>query len=545
MLFSASSGFLNTDGFARVETDTCTYYYKGVFYMRGRKAGRESIVAFAQEYESSGVLPFAKAFGAYSCAIAHPKGQTIFFADNSNLNCFYVGPNAISSSFLELIRYENASTFDDEALCEFLALGGVFYGKTLVKGITLSASDSTYVCSDETLRREDKGVGDIDAPTAIEDVADFFRDTAYALSDESVSLSLTGGYDSRLVFVCLKDHLPLNVFISCSDESAPDVYWAKQAALAAGRTLEIVNVAKPSVNEDYLRQLFDYADGLAPFVDDSYMRISAFMLNRRDTGYTCYLTGDGGVRHKDWYWLQDFPFYRMRHTNLGRFYDQRLQVIRTSIPVGERLEEPYRGLRPRMIKGMRPYLMAINTESYDSVGFHVQGDLVKPKYTIHSRVVPSYAPLWELELLRYSFHLPRRERFFYNSMRKVITARSKAVARTPTVYGTTASSEPRYLARDVVFQGIDYSRKAVRLLGRTLLHRSLFVGHTSTWSAEVEVRELDLSRRALDYCTSERLIRPGTRVSDVSYPVLGRIIQLYLLGERMDVLGREGATGAW
>jgi hypothetical protein len=193
-----------------------------------------------------------------------------------------------------------------------------------------------------------------------------------------------------------------------------------------------------------------------------------------------------------------------------------------------------------MVGTMQQYVMPLNTESYDSIGFHVQGDLVKVKYSLHSRIVPSYAPLWELELVRYSFHLPRMKRFFYNSMREMTTARSRALARTRTVYGTTASSEPRYMARDVVFQGIDYLRKAARLLGRRVLHRNLFVGH-NTWSAEADVRALGISQRALEYCAEEGLIAAGARQSEVAYSTLGRMIQLYLLAERMELWRVEKA----
>ena len=540
MLFDSKAGFVNTAGFTKVEIGDYVYYYSGVFYLRGRKAGEDSVVGFAREYEASGALPFDKVFGAFCCAIVQPDGETLFFADNSDLHCLYVGESAISDSFLELLRAEKKTTFDTESLCEFFALGGVFFGKTLVPGIATTANDSLYVCSNGTIRREDKGIGDIDAPTAIDDVPAFFRDMAYALSDEKVTLSLTGGYDSRLVLASLMDHLPVNVFISCSDESDPDVYWAKRAAQAVGKTLEILRVEKPQISEEYLRRLFDQADGNGVFVDDNYMRLSACMQNRRDEGYSCYLSGDGGVRHKDWYWIQDLPFYRRRHTDVARFYDQRIQVITPSIPFGERLEGPYRSMRRRMVGTMQQYVMPLNTESYDSIGFHVQGDLVKVKYSLHSRIVPSYAPLWELELVRYSFHLPRMKRFFYNSMREMTTARSRSLARTRTVYGTTASSEPRYMARDVVFQGIDYLRKAARLLGRRVLHRNLFVGHNA-WTAEADVRALEISQRALEYCAEEGLIAAGARQSEVAYSTLGRMIQLYLLAEKMELWRGEKA----
>lgn len=539
MLFSADAGFVDTSGFASYRVGDCTYYLKGIFFMRGRKAGRESIEAFAQEAERTGALPYAKAFGAFSCAFVRPTGETIFFTDNSNLNCFYLGSGSIGDRFLDVVRHEHASAFDDDAVCELLGLGGVFFGKTLVAGILLSASESTYICFAGVIRQEDKDIGDIDEPSSIQSVPAFFRDIAYALSDERVTLSLTGGYDSRLVFACLRDHLRLDVFMSCTNPSSSDLHWAKRVAQAGGTTLEVVNVAKPSVGESFVRELFECADGDVPFLDDSYIRVSAFMHTRLDAGYTCYLTGDGGVRHKDWYWLQDFPYYRMRRTNLSRFYDQRIQIVRNSVPIGGRLEEPYRRMRHRIVREMRRYLRPINTESYDCVGYHVQGDLVKPKYTALSRIVTSYAPLWELELVRYSYHLPRRERFFYNSMRRIITGQSKTVARTPTVYGTTASSEVRYLMRDVLFQGIDYLRKALRLLGRTLLGRNLLVS-TEAWSAEGDIRDLELTRRALGYGKKQGFIAGDTSLNDVPYAVLGRIIQLYLLGERLGLGARGG-----
>jgi len=161
---------------------------------------------------------------------------------------------------------------------------------------------------------------------------------AYALSDRKVALSLTGGYDSRLVFAYLKDHLTINVFLSCHDESDPDVIFGRKTAEAAGGTLEVLTAEKPPISEVYLEGLFEYAQGIVPFVNDGFMRVHAFMKNRSEKGYTCYLTGDGGPRHKDWYWIQDLPFYRRKHTNVARFYDQRIEVIPGDAPVGDRLK---------------------------------------------------------------------------------------------------------------------------------------------------------------------------------------------------------------
>jgi hypothetical protein len=533
MLYTTDSGFVDTDGFTSVAVGDTTYLYRGLFYLRGHRAGAESIKAFAQASLETGRMPFRMAFGAFSCAVVQPDGAATFFTDNSDLDCLYVSSGAISDSFIQLVEREPSPAFDDDALCELLVLGGVFFGRTLVRDIATTEYDRAYQCADGSIRSVDKGIGPFDATSTVEDVQAFFRDMAHALAGHRVTLSLTGGYDSRLVLAGLMEHLPLEVFISGSDETDPDIRWARRAASAAGMNLEIVRVDKPAIDEALVRRLFEEGDGVVAAIDDDGIRISAFMHERRDRGYTCYVTGDGGVRHKDWYWLQDLPFYRRRRTNVAGFYDQRIQIVTTPIPFGRRLQGRSRALRQRMIDGMRRHVKSLNTQSYDAIGFHLQGDLVKVKYATRSRLVPSYAPLWELELVRHSYHLPRRSRFFYNSMRAVITQVSRPLARTPTVYGTTASSEPRYLARDVFYQGIDYATKAARLVGRKFAHRNLFVGHVVTWSAEREIRGLDLASRAVAWAIDEDLMAEGTTIDRLAYRTLGRLVHVYLLAERM------------
>jgi hypothetical protein len=119
-------------------------------------------------------------------------------------------------------------------------------------------------------------------------------------------------------------------------------------------------------------------------------------------------------------------------------------------------------------------------------------------------------------------------------MREITTANSSSIARVPTVYGTTASSEPAYILRDILFQGIDYYKKAIRMLGRKFLNRSFFIGNSSTWSAEDQVRALDISRRALKYCIDQGFIKPETQLKTLSYSTLGCMIQVYMLAEQMD-----------
>lgn len=536
MLLNYSKGFINYDGYQRVKYKGLGIYYRGIFWMRGKKAGRDSIEYCAEKYIESGQIPYIELFGAFSCIVEHPDGKVILFTDNSNMHCFFMGEEAIGTNFLEVANANKVNSFDMDALCEFISLGGVYFGKTLLKKVKLTENSKVYIYEKGEIKIVEKGIGGVDGSTSISDVNEFFINMAYALSESKVTLSLTGGYDSRMVFACLINDIDIDTFISGDNDKESDFIVSQKVALVAGKEQEIIRTPKPGISEDYVKYLFEYAQGVVPFLNDGYMRVSNFIQDRADKGYNCYLTGDGGPRHKDWYWVQDLPFYRKKHTNVARFYDQRIEDIKTHMPWGNTLIKEYSQMRNRMIRTLSKFVRKYNTQSYDSFGFNLLGDsTVKLPYSTFSQFIPSYAPLWELELVRYSYHLPRRKRFFYNSMREITTKASPAIAKIPTGYGTTASSELPYVMRDILFQAIDYYKKACRLMGRKVLKRSLFVGKVTTWSTEQEVRELEVSSKALAYCIQKGYIAEGTNLSDISYSLLGKIIQIYMLADYLKI----------
>lgn len=534
MLLSYEKGMVNTDGFESFESNGNTYYYSGIIWMRGKKAGKESVQEIATIYEKHGSIPFIEIFGSFYCVIQRSNGDIMFFTDNSNMHCYYMGKKAIGTNYLEVIRENGAKKFNNEALCELFALGGVYFGKTLIDEIELSEFDKYYICSKDAIRVENKNIGGIDGETSIQDVNEFFKEMAYALSDLKVTLSLTGGYDSRMVFACLKEYVAIDVFISGDNEKDSDIVCSQKVARVGGSQIEIIKTEKPKITDEYIKFLFEYAQGLAPFLNDGYMRISEFIKNRAEKEYDCYLTGDGGVLHKDWWWLQDLPYYRKKMIDFNKFYFQRIRYSDESVPWGVTLEEKEKLLREKTVKEFMKFRMPFNTQTYDTLYFNVNGKKISSNYSIHSNHIWTYAPLWELELVRYSYHLPRRKRFFYNSMREITTKASKDIARVPTNYGTTASSEPLYICRDVFFQGVDYFKKACRMLGRKVFNKNFFVGNPVTWSAEADLRNLPIAHKALDYVIENGFIEEGTKLDDISYTLLGRLIQVYMLAQFMN-----------
>jgi len=75
MLFSISEGFVDTSGFQRTVYNGSAYYYSGTVFVRGMKAGEESIIALAKEFETTGSIPFKKLFGSFNCVISQPQQE--------------------------------------------------------------------------------------------------------------------------------------------------------------------------------------------------------------------------------------------------------------------------------------------------------------------------------------------------------------------------------------------------------------------------------------------------------------------------------------
>lgn len=533
MLLSYKKGIVNFNGLHTYSYKEYTYYYSGIIWMTGKKTGEETVLQIAVIFEETGVIPFARIFGSFYCIIKKPDGEIILFTDNSNMHCFFIGDKALGTDFLETVRENGTYSFDKDALCEFIDLGNVYFGKTPVENIKLSSSDKYYIFNRNTLKTKDKKIGNIDDKSSVTDVNEFFREMAYSLSDMKLTMSLTGGYDSRMVFSCLREYVPVDIFISGNNRRDDDIVCAQKAAAAAGSRIEVIKSQKPEMTEQYIAFLFECAQGIVPFANDGFIRVNDFIRNRSMLGYDCYLSGDGGVLHKDWWWLQDLPCYRRKLTDFSKFYYQRIRFSDEKVPWGSLLKKNAAGLDKRMINELKNYRMPLNTQTYDSLYFNVNGKKTSVNYSIHSKYIYSYAPLWELELVKYSYHLPRRQRFFYNSIRHITTKASVNIARVPTNYGTTASCELLYICRDVFFQGIDYFKKACRMLGRKFFNRSFFIGNTVTWSVENDLRESPITQRSLDYAVNAGILDRSAKKDDMSFALIGRLLQVYLLSEYM------------
>ena len=526
-------GEIINEGVKSYHYDNADFYIDGLIYSYGKKAGEETINWIYEEIINKGSIPYNQIKGCYICVIKQDQTVTAF-SDNSNMHCLYYSENNISNSFLKMIDVENETenklSFSNIALCEYLTIGSVYFDNTFFNEINiLNSSDYIYI-DKKAINIYSKGIGDLEEKSEVKTITEFFEKMAYSISDYQICQALTGGYDSRLIYACLSSKIEDQPTLSSNNDTLADVKCAAVVANANGDKLDVISIPKPEYLDHMVEDIILETDGIEPLDIDTFIRLSTYK-KRLSKKYNLLITGDGGVLHKDWEWTQDLPFYRKKKSDSHRFYRQRLCYIDISGTIGSSIKEIYLQQEGRFANKLDMLSKPLNTQSYDSWYYKVSGNR-RVYYNLANNDMIMYAPLMELDIVRYSYALPRRKRFFYNSIRDAISKENIKIARIKTNYGTTASNEILFLIRDVFYQGIEYCRKAYRVLGRKLLHRNVLVDSFTGWTLENDVRQSELARNALIYAHQKGLIDSQCGIEDISYELLCRIIHIYWLARK-------------
>jgi len=504
------------------------------------KAGEDSIRYIAEEYEKTGIIPFNKLHGAFSMLIKNPDGSSCVFTDNSHMHVLYIHNDAISDKFLNLIDYLLSSddcklSLDPEAIAQQYSVGRTFFNKTLITEISLSDSFIYYYINNNKIEKRKKEIYDIDEDQDKIEPAKFFNYLSEALHGRKISVALTGGYDSRLIYSFMKNRMLVQPTLSGDDESNIDIVVSRKVATSAGDNLKLIHTVKPIISDEVLEEMFKVYDGSIDFVRDGGYRLYKYHTELGNNGYEIHLTGDGGVLHKDWEWMQDLPFYHKKHTDLNRYYSQRLAYSYNSNYSGSFIIKETTEMKNKIVSELQKYKRSINTQSYDMLYYHVHG-LRDVAYNNSVNGVIEYAPLFERDIVAYSYYLPRLRRFFYNNIRSMISQQNYIISRIPTCYGTTASDEKIFLLRDIIFQMIDYSKKFIRMIGRKINGKSLFCANVNTWNIGEDLLKLDCFQEALEFSKKSRIVD-----KNVEKPMLNKkqqecLLQVYFTAKYARIL---------
>ncbi|MDA8087536.1 MAG: asparagine synthase-related protein [Nitrospiraceae bacterium] len=510
-------------------------YWEGMLFIDGILSGETSVAAFFDELKKTPIEDACRLLkGIYFIVVeSKKKGEIHAFVDNAGLYHAFYTDCAVSNSFLELARHEGYGPDDlsAESVAEFLHFGCLFFQKTYFDGIRRIARTDVLCLPEDGgkmkfLRK--KGI-DLDAAPCLppESIWEYFRKLALSLGNCNVSVDLTGGTDTRLVAAML-DHFGLEFETGSSggDDDYVDISVARKVAGAMGHRCFGTIHSLSSLERD-IRDVFYATEGLYDAL--YYHRLFQLQNARKNRGIDTMISGVGGELFKDFWWLQDFPFYSRKSANIGRFVNMRLMPFE---PMSGILAGPFavasRGLKGNLKRGLSCYVLDSNTRTYDNIFYNViLADIAGRILTSHSNYLKCFAPFLDLDLARMGFNLKLSQRCFNLFHRKVLTRVNPLLARFATSEnGMTVSCEPGNMLRDLPRFFNDRLRRLLIKLGM-LKQRKFRTLNNPDFIARA--RPMKVTKASISALKDAGIIAGNVQLSRIEDKYLGMFLSLGML----------------
>lgn len=529
------NGSFDFGDFDCYEKDDINCWWKGIFFIPGYKAGKDSVAELVRRYKREEKLDFINFMGSFNFVIKE-KEDFIIFTDNGISSCFFYDKEKISDSMLDIVKDNNGLEFNDKNICQYLVYNKIFFEETYLKGVFYTNSSKYYIVKEGRLHEKCKDIGtlnDIGYGISTEEFSEYI---CKALPEVKKTISLTGGFDSRYVLSLFLNRCQIAASVSGGDSvdngKHPDFVVSKKVAEIASIDYTQVKVSKPIIDEEYIRKAFLERGGYFNTLNDANFRLNEYLKQRRKAGFKCLMTGDSGVFHKSDDWYQYFPFYNCKHFSLKRVYNNFILGIKRKLPIDDRLWELNKDIEKKLVLWIEKQRQEINTKNLDWLNWYLlRAASYAPLYNGQKHIICSYPPLLEYRFVVYSYNLPRKSRAFSKSMKEYITKINPAVAKIPTATGVTTSSQVKYLIPDTWFSFFNLFKSALRLFGRKVFRKNILTKNIISWSCEKEIRSLELSDKAIDFAKKKKWISSECRDEQIPYDMLCKLLEIYLLKE--------------
>ena len=513
--------------------------WRGLIFRDGARAGSETIGHLAQDLVRQDLRELCHSLRGVFVLFVFDRRIKLWqvAVDNAGLYHAFHDGFVASTSFLELLaepRHACASP-SLPAFVEFLAHDGVFWGRTPVEGITRVAANEIVELRPPTLGGARSAILRqklLPAAGAV-DEAGFvahYAHLAAALTGRRVSLDLTGGLDSRLT-ACLLSEQALDFETAIVGRPELDeVVIAGRAAQALDRPLHIT-VHDPSALEDELPEMFRQCDGLSDVL--AYHRSWQLSCDRLRRGVEVVVSSVGGELYKDFWWLQDWPWYRSVWSNFARLYDLRIHPV--SLPgtyLSAAATVAYRDLRRRTLEGFERLCAQYNTESYDNVYFFYKMPQAAGCFATATvdQGLEVTAPFLDYDNFLFGAGLPRSRRFLNRFHREMLSSRCPKLACLITTTGVSARKGAGPLFTDLAGYTSNLSRRLVRKVGeRVLRRRWMAAADPASPDIAARTRRSARFRQAVQDLKQADVLHPELADDDIRDGDIGRILTLGML----------------
>ncbi|MCA9151910.1 MAG: hypothetical protein KDA92_21555, partial [Planctomycetales bacterium] len=504
---------------------TYAAYWTGLVYANVGRSNDEAVAALVNQIATGTPVQLATSGlrGSFCMNLHDSVNQVHYtFVDDSGLYTAYRSNRGVSTSFLDLCRTSGvtSASFDKTALLELMHLGNVYFGDTLAPDVKKLRCDEVVVLRHNDVSVLKKPISQLSDTPQFKTIEAATSALATAIRNCAVSVDLTGGFDSRLVACLLKGHgLEFESALSGAVGTA-DYELGKQVAGALNVPYFHCEYSAATILDD-LEYTLNRLDGMGGSIV-AHHRLNQLSEQRSQRGITLSLKGSGGELFKDFFWTQDFPFYRSKQTRMDRLNRVRLEFeLFTSDTLTDDAMTSFSALRrSRVAKLESQYRQPINTQSYDHVYFYERVQ------TWNSRMITScqrpdvsiHSPLSELLVAQLGFQAPRTKRFYNRYHRDVITRLAPATAAVRTTDGTTASSSTLGMLMDATGYVKGKSKKLSKKLSQLLLNTTKF--NPPEYSPDTQslqrISTSEICAQALTALKEQQLLKPSVELKDIS-----------------------------
>lgn len=508
-------------------------YFQGVIYIPYIKSGIESIKKILAGIKKNKINNIENIRGHFFIFIINKTNNYKYvFIDNGDIFKAFIHENVISTSLLELARYLNfdRSKLNFNAIVEFLHLGHPQAGQTFFENVKrIDKHDIIVYTGDNEQSIQYKKLKAINQPIDL-DVLDFFKGFYEAVKDKKMSLDLTGGTDSRFI-VGLLNYLNADFELAVSGiEGIKDIEIPGEISRILKKDFFVTYHDIQDITDDLIRDLFYLTDAQVDIL--IYHRLNQLSLDRKARGINFRVSGGGGMFYKDFAWLQDFPFYRKKKANIERLFDLRIEPI--PYPhgqLGDKTKAISKDFRRRVIKKMYTYQLETNTQTYDNLFFNYKNPGNMSTFlTIGNRMMKTYAPLLEPDLIRYGFSQKRTTRFFNNFQRGILTKYCPRIARVRTTEGgVTCSSRRIDKLKDSIKYVLNKQNRLTKQILRKILKKTYFQESSIDPGIFKKVAGLDIFKNQIPLLKDGGIINKDQKIEDMRDNDIGKFLVIGLL----------------
>lgn len=385
-----------------VQAENATIYITGLFMYQEERAGDTSALAFLKEFDR-GVAHFDDCTGSYRIRIVYPNGREIYFADNTGLMRWYIGPTGFYSSLREAVP--DSRTPNYQAIAQFfcLAYGRTHGTDTVIQEVRRSDPRKYYEVRNGTILEKEKDLLPMwelpGGANALEEQMCRFAKAVEGV--EGIACTITGGTDSRLILA----HALHNGIDPMLDITGPenhlDVVVAKQIAEHLNKPiLHIPDDPEPG----WIDEAIQAADGVTGVCGIYRLNKKARCLQK--DGYVLELGGLGGEFYKNSAINLDYPFYGGR-PNWKRFLRIKSMLADPPLQIfaGAAAEEVAKCPK-RELAYLESYTGKRKADAYLSAYYDILQEGGFASVGANSRHFVPYSPMFERNVAAMAYHTP-------------------------------------------------------------------------------------------------------------------------------------------